>query len=343
MANLRIKVACVRNDRTSAVLDGVVKLDGVEFDPVEFHDVVSGFTSVYRGEFDVGEFSTTELIYFCSRNKSDLVGIPVFPLRSFRHSYVFCNTAANISGPKSLSGKTIGFGEWVQTAAVWVRGILAEEYGLVPAEIIYRSPAIHHWGSFEDKDQITPRDGSVIDWVDALGQNRYEFTDRQLLEGKTDALVFPRAPASMLRGDKRVKRLFENYREVEAVYFQKTRIFPIMHTLVMKRSLAEKHPDLPAKLFKLFCQAKKIGRESAKSDRSGDLVWKDYYLEEEKRLFGGDPWAYGLKQNEHVLEKLISYCYAQGIAAERVRPKDLFVPDTWELEDSDSDRESSRQ
>ncbi len=333
MANLGIKLACVRNDRTSAILDGRVKLDGVELMPVEVHDVVRGFTDVHRGEFDVGEYSTTELIYFCSRNKSDLVGIPVFPLRSFRHSFIFYNTAANISGPESLKGKTIGFGEWVQTAAVWVRGILAEEYGLVPAEMTYRSPAIHHWGSLEDKDEITPRDGSVIEWVDAEGQNRYEFTDRQLLERKTDALVFPRAPASMLRGDKRVKRLFENYREVERAYFQKTKIFPIMHTLVMKRSLAEKHPDLPAKLFKLFCQAKKIGRESTKSEWRVDLVWKSAYLEEEEQLFGGDPWAYGLKQNEHVLEKLLSYCYAQGVAATKLGPKDLFVPGTWDLEE----------
>jgi 4,5-dihydroxyphthalate decarboxylase len=108
-----------------------------------------------------------------------------------------------------------------------------------------------------------------------------------------------------------------------------------MHTLVMKRSLAAEHPDLPAQLFELFCQAKKIGRGGTKSDWRAGLVWKDSYLEEEERFFGGDPWVYGLEKNQHVLEKLIAYCYAQGVAAAQLSPKELFLPGTWDLVDSD--------
>lgn len=333
MAKPRIKLACLKYDRTSAIFNGQVKLDGVELEVVEVRDVARGFTSMFRGEFDVGEFSTTELIFSRSRNKGDLIGIPVFPMRSFRHSFIFYNTAANISGPQSLKGKRIGFGEWIQTAAVWVRGILAEEYGLSPKDMTFQSCAVHHWGNLEEKDEIKPRDGSLIEWVDFQGESRYDLTNQALVEGKIDVLVFPRAPMSFLQRNPKIERLFKNHREVELAYFKKTRIFPIMHIVVMKRSLAEKHPDLPEKLFKLFSEAKKIGREGTRSDWRVDLVWKSSYLEDEAEIFSGDPWAYGLKKNEHVLEKLISYCYNQGVAVAKVSPKDLFAPSTWELAD----------
>lgn len=332
MPNYRIKLACTEYHRTSAILNGRLKLDGVDLDLVEMRDVATGFTDVFRGEFDVGEYSTTELIFYLSRNRGDLIGIPIFPRRSFRHSFIFYNATSNINGPQSLKGKRVGCG-WVQTADVWVRGILSEEYGLAPKDVAWHGYAVHHWDEDNDTDQIQPRDGSVIRWVDTKGQNRYLLTDQDLLEGKIDALVFPRPPISVQQGDKRVKRLFDNYREVELAYYKKTRIFPIMHTMVMKRSVAERHPDLPGRLFKLFCEAERIGRESTKSHWKADLAWKDYYLEEEEKIFGGNPWAHGLKNNEHVLEKLISYCYDQGVADIKLSPKDLFVPSTWELTD----------
>lgn len=335
MAGGKIKLACVRYDRTNAILDGRVKLDGFDLDVTEIHDVAQGFTRMYNGEFDVGEFSTTELIFFRSRAKDDFLGIPVFPWRMFRHGFVFYNAAAKISGPQDLKGKKVGFGEWIQTAAIWVRGILADEYGVPLKDVLPHSPAVHHWGDLEEKDEIKPKNGAVINWLVTDPQRRYELMDEYLLARKIDALVFPRAPESVLRGDPRVKRLFENYREEELGYFKKTRIFPIMHTVVVKRSVAEKYPDLPAKLFKFFCEAKKIGRQTMKRDRGTSIVWKDAYVADEEKVFGGDPWTYGFKKNEHVLEKLISYCYDQGVAERLIQPKDLMLPSALEFAEAD--------
>jgi 4,5-dihydroxyphthalate decarboxylase len=135
-----------------------------------------------------------------------------------------------------------------------------------------------------------------------------------------------------LAADARVRPLFPDAREAEAAYFKKTGIMPIMHVLVMRRSLADRQPDLGRRLFELFCQAKDLSREWIRSIPSLTLAWKNRYLDEELGLFEGrDPWAYGLKENFASLAKFLSYCDAQGVSAREISPYDLFLPDTWEL------------
>jgi 4,5-dihydroxyphthalate decarboxylase len=336
VANYKLKLACSSYPWTNAILDGQVKLDGVDLEIVKLKDIRSGFADMHYGKFDAGEFSTTELIYYHSRGQKDLVGIPIFPWRSFRHSFIFCNVASGVDGPKSLIGKKIGC-SWIQTAAIWVRGTLAEEYGLAAKDVNWHIYGVHHWDEEGDREHVQPRDGSVIRWEETKGQNGYALVDQHLVEGKINAAIFPRPLPSILRGDQRVRRLFESFREVEADYFKKTRIFPIMHTLVLKRSLIERHPDLPKKLFDLFCESKRLGHKAMRGHWRADmqdLVWRESYFTEESALFGGDPWAYGLKKNEHVIRKLMDYCYQQGVAAVKIEPKDLFVPATLQLEDS---------
>jgi len=334
MAEYRITLACRNYDRTQAVIRGTAKADGVDLRVVESTNVPKMFGGLANGEYDVAEFSMAELVYSASREQNQLVAIPVFPLRMFRHAFIFCNTSAGIEGPESLDGKRIGFYKLAQTACVWVRGILIDEYKLSPMRTQWYTAAIHNWDDPKLTKEVNTRDGSVIRWLEGNGAELDQRPNLALVEGKIDALGGATPPRSFVEGDKRVRRLFENYRQVEEAYFKKTGIFPIMHALVARKSVVNEHPDLPEKLFHLFVQAKKSAMEWIRTEGSLSMAWSHWYLDEEKEIIGQDPWAYGLEKNSHVISKFLTYCYELGVSEKKLSPKDLFHPSTWELKDS---------
>lgn len=325
-----ITLACRNYDGTNAILRGLVRPEGIDLRVTEVNDVPKMFTAMFKGEYDVSEMSLAELVYYLSRDQCAFIGIPVFPSRIFRHSYILYNTASGISSPQSLDGKKIGSQRWVQTAAVWIRGMLAEEYGISPQRTQWYVWGIHHWqtGDLE----VRTRDGSVVHRFEWSGQDEYESSCLALLEGKVDVLLTTEnRKYSTLLDDKRVRKLFEDSTEVEAAYYRKTKIFPIMHILVARKAAIERRPDLPLKLFELFCQAKKLGRESMRAIPSLALAWKSRYLETEQDIFQGDPWAYGFEKNKPTIAKFLSYCHDQGVSARRLSPEELFIPSTWKL------------
>ena len=333
MENYKITLACRNYDGTSAIVRGVIRPAGIDLRVLEMNNTERMFRAMFRGELDVSEMSLAELVYYHSRDHCDFIGIPVFPSRLFRHGFIFCNTSSQISDPRFLNGKKIGFLRWVQTAHVWIRGMLIEEYGISPEKTGWYVSAIHHWEDGDSTGDITPRDGSVINRLHWRGEDGYERTCLALMEGGLDALAITENESyrKFLAGDRNIKRLFENYREAEASYFRKNKIIPIMHVLVAQKSVVEQHPDLPVKLFELFSESKKIGKDWLKNIPSLVMAWNNHYLEEEQEIFGEDPWAYGLEKNSPVLTKFLSYCHAQGISARNIDPRDLFVPSTWHL------------
>jgi 4,5-dihydroxyphthalate decarboxylase len=277
--------------------------------------------------------SLAEMIYYLSRDQCDFIGIPVFPSRLFRHSFMFCNETASIRGPEHLTGKKIGGLRWVQTAFIWLRGMLVDEYNLSAKDTDWYVSALHHWHENGSEEKIMPRDGSIIRHLQGEGKDEYEMSCRALVEGKIDVLMTTEnRKYDSLAEDPRVSPFFTNVREAEVGYYRKTGIIPIMHVLVARRSVVERYPELPAKVFELFCCSKKLAREWIRSVPSLNLAWKNQYLDEEQKLFEGrDPWAYGLRANLAALTKFLSYCDAQGISAKPITPYDLFVPSTWEL------------
>ena len=246
---------------------------------------------------------------------------------------MLCNASSRIRGPHDLTGRKIGGLRWVQTAFIWLRGMLAEEYQLDPKETRWYVSALHHWHENGSEENITPPDGSVIEHLTGEGSDEYEMSCNALIQGKIDLLMTSEnRKYDQLTSDPRVKPLFSDAQQAEAAYFRKTGIMPIMHVLVMRRALTERYPELPQELFDLFSKAKKLGREWVRSIPSLTMAWKNQHLEEELKIFDGrDPWAYGLKENFTTLTKFLSYCDAQGISARRISPYDLFVPSTWEL------------
>jgi len=336
MAGDPITLACRNCDGTHAIVHGQLRPQGVNLRVTEVNDVPRMFAGMFHGEYDVAEMSLAEMVYYLTRDRCDFTGIPIFTSRIFRHSFMLCNEAAGIRGPEDLAGKKIGGLRWVQTAFIWLRGMLAEEYGLSAKAARWYVSALHHWHENGLEENITPRDGSVIERLTGEGNDEYEMSCRALLDGRIDLLMTTEnRKYDLLSSHARVRPLFPNAQEAEAAYYGKTGIMPIMHVLVARRSIVEKYPDLPSQLFELFCQAKKLGREWIRSAPSSAIAWKNQYIEEERVAFGGrDPWAYGLKENFQTLAKFLAYCDAQGISARPITPHDLFPASTWKLAES---------
>jgi 4,5-dihydroxyphthalate decarboxylase len=333
MADRSITLACRNYDGTNAIIRGALRPQGIDLQVNEVNDVVKMFSGMFNGEYDVAEMSLAEMIYYLTRNQCDFIGIPVFPSRLFRHGFMLCNETAGIRGPEDLTGKKIGGLRWVQTAFIWLRGMLVDEYNLSAKDTEWYVSALHHWYEHGSDEKITPRDGSIIRHLEWKGNDDYEMSCRALVDGKIDMLMTTEnRKYDRLAGQPRIRPLFTNVREAEENYYKKTGIIPIMHVLVARRSVFERYPDLPAKLFELFSQAKKLGREWMRSVPSLNLAWMNRYVDEERALFEGrDPWAYGLKANFTALTQFLSYCDAQGISARSITPYDLFAPSTWEL------------
>jgi 4,5-dihydroxyphthalate decarboxylase len=330
-APTKIKLASRAYDGVLPILSGRMTIAGFDFEVVETEDVPGMFSAMFQGKFDISEMSLGELIYYSSRGKADFIGIPVFPSRMFRHGFIFVRKDSGVERPAQLSGKKLGFLRWVQTAAIWMRGMLAEEYGVSAKDSQWYVAAMHHWEEHDLGAAVEPRDGSVVRMIQSGGKSTSERACRALLDGEIDALGVTESQLALLQNDPSVKRLFENCREVEAEYFRRTKILPIMHVLTLQKRLAERHPELPEKLFRLYSQAKKWAQRWRRTIPSLVEAWPGDYLASEERIFQSDPWAYGLEANRHGLEKFLVYCHAQGISARAVAPEEIFHPTTIRL------------
>src|SRR5579871_3914708 len=226
------------------ILRGEVTMPGVEIRPVVDDNVARIFGRLYTGEVDAGEMSLAELVYYASREEAPFVAIPVFPSRVFRHGFLFCHTQAGIRGPSDLNGRRIGVQRWVQTAGVWVRGMLAEDYGVDPRGAQWLVAATHHW-DHETGEEIRPRDGSILQPLRLAGVSGAADAHRALIAGAVDAMGVTEVQSPQLLADPRVRRMFADYRAEEVAYYRRTGIFPIMHVLAMRRSVVDTHPELP--------------------------------------------------------------------------------------------------
>jgi 4,5-dihydroxyphthalate decarboxylase len=328
---IKIRLASRAYDGVLPVLRGQMKIPGFEFDITETEDVPGMFAGMFKGQFDVAEMSLGELIYYTSRNKADFIAVPVFPSRMFRHGFIFIRKDSAVDGPADLNGRKIGFLRWVQTAAIWMRGMLVDEYGVSAKNSEWYVAAMHHWDDQDPGATVEPRDGSVIRMIQNSGRSTTERACRALLDRQVDALGVTESQLVTLLADNSVRRLFENSREVEANYFHKTKILPIMHVLALQKRVVESHPDLPEKLFRLYADAKRWAQCWRRGIPSLVEAWPNHYLAEEQKIFESDPWAYGLEANRHVLEKFLVYCDAQGITGRKLAAEEIFCPSTIKL------------
>lgn len=325
--DIPITIACGDYDRVRAIKDGRVKVEGcdVTFLPLEPEEVF--FRAFRYAEFDVCELSFSSFLRVTSQNKADYVGIPAFVSRVFRHNAIYIRTDRGIEKPEDLRGKLVGLPEYQMTAPVWMRGMLEDEYGVRPDEIHWRSGGQEEAG----RDERTPL--TLDNGVDLQPIPEDRTLSEMFAAGELDALMTARAPSPFVRGEPNIARLFPDYRAVEKAYYEKTKLFPIMHLMGVKKELAEQYPWLPGSLYKAFVQARDIAYDEVREITALliTLPWVEAEALETMALMGEDYWRYGVKESAHEIEALTRYSYDQGLSERKLTAEDLFAPSTFEI------------
>lgn len=327
MKTLELSLGCCNYDRTRAIFDGRVGIEGCTVVPIALEPEET-FHRVFQGqEFDICEMSLSSHTLNIARGTNKYVAVPAFLSRAFRHSGIYIRTDRGIRLPADLRGKQVGIPEYQITANVWIRGMLLDEYGIHPREILWRRGGLEQPGRRERSPISLPADIAVQQVPDDASLS-------QMLEaGALDAVFSAKAPSCHSRGAANVGRLFPDYRAVEQDYFARTRLFPPMHVVGIRKSLVEQHPWLPVSVYKAFAQAKALAIEELQQigHFATTLPWGVAELEATRKLMGEDYWSYGLAANAHALETFVRYHHEQGISPRLVKPEELFAPSALDL------------
>ncbi|MBI3076084.1 MAG: ABC transporter substrate-binding protein, partial [Deltaproteobacteria bacterium] len=280
------------------------------------------FARMYKHrEFDAAEMGLTFYLILVARGEAPFTAIPVFPSRMFRHGFIFVHTRAGIRDPRELEGKRIGVPEYRQTAAVWIRGMLQHEYGVNPAKVRWVEGGLE---TPRRSDELSILPGNDIS-VEVLNE-RASLNDL-LLRGELDGFLGARVPSCFGRSPD-IQRLFPDYRAAERAYYEKTRLFPIMHTLVIRNDLLRDEPWVAQSLYQACCRAKALCWQELQFTGAARVMlpWLIADLEEARAVLGEDPWPYGVKANRHALEAVAGYLVEQGLAPRPVAVDELFPP-----------------
>jgi 4,5-dihydroxyphthalate decarboxylase len=325
MSKLGLSIAVGDYDRTRPVADGSVQIDGV--DPIVM--LLSPEEIFFRAfrfqDFDVCELSLSSFTVKTAQNDCPYAGIPVFPSRAFRHTSIYVRTD-RIKRPEDLKGRRVGVPEYQLTAIVWARAVLEDDYGVKPSDIAWVRGGIDQPGRPEKIKIALPPDIVIED----APEN--ETISSLLAKGEIDGFIAPRPPHGG-RSIPNVGWLFANPAAVAQDYYKRTGIFPIMHILGVRKSLARDHPWLPATLLKAFEQAKAaaLTKLSDTSATKVTLPFVEESLKQARDLMGQDFWSYGVAQNRKTLEAFLRHHHAQGLSSRLVAVEELFHPSTFEV------------
>ena len=321
MTRLRLSLACWDYDRTRALIDGTVQPNGIDLVNVVLPPMET-FTRMLRfNEFHISEMSLASYTILKAQGKNPFIAIPVFLSRFFRHSCIYIHTGAHIRRPEDLIGKRIGVPQYQFTAAVFARGMLHHDYGVTPESVHWL------WGGQEEPNSSNATSFTLPDHIrlDLIPSGK---TLSQMLEnGEIDALITPFFPSPFLHGSPKVKRLFEDHKTVEADYFRRTRIFPIMHTVVIRNGVLAENPWVAPSLYKAFAEAKaRAEHELYETDALKVMLpWMLDAVEETWSMMGHDFWPYGIESNRVTLNALIQYLVEQGLIEHAIPLEELFV------------------
>lgn len=326
MPDIPLSLALSYYDHVSDLLRGRVRPEGIELTPIELPVEEIFFRMVKFAEWDVCEFSFAKYVSLVGAGSPAFRAIPVFPSRVFRQSAFYVAPRAGIAAPCDLVGRRVGIPEWAQTAGVYARGYLQHQCGVPLDKIHWVQAGVNEPGR-QEKVELALPGGVSVERVPDRALND------MLLAGEIDGMISAHEPRAFVAGDPRIARLWPDYRAVEEAYYRETRIFPIMHVVVIRSDKLEHFPWIARNLFKAF--------EEAKANSLHELVrlttsrlpfaWAQHTALEAKRLFGEDYWPYGIEPNRPTLEAFLQYCHEQGVTQRGVKVEDLF---SEELRDS---------
>ncbi|MGE0737128.1 MAG: ABC transporter substrate-binding protein [Alphaproteobacteria bacterium] len=324
--SLPISIACWDYDRVRALTTGAVAIEGCAPNFITLGPEEVFFRAFRHHEFDVTELSFSSYTLATSRGNCPYTAIPVFISRVFRHSGIYIRTDRGIKSAADLKGKTIGVPEYQMTAAVWIRGILEDMYGVPTRDVHWRSGGLEEPGRHEKIELNLSKEIDVKPIPDGATLNA------MFERGELDAVTTPRAPSCYVNGAPHIARLFPNFRDAEKEYFRKTGIFPIMHVIGIRKTLVEKNPWLAASLFKAFSQAKAacMPNLTEVAALKISLPWVAQEAEETMAVMGKDFWPYGVPANRKTLDAFVRYHHTQGLSDRQMRLDELFVASTLE-------------
>lgn len=318
---LRLTCACWSYDRTSALQTGAISPKDITLDYVALPPEQTFLKQLRDKEFDVSEMSLSAYITARTKGDDEFLALPIFPSRIFRHSAIYVNPSAGIRKPDDLRGKRVGVGFYQMTAAVWARGLLNDEYGVAAKDI--------EWITGPGGRQASATASAVDQLQDLVAGTRQPVPPLEMMleRGELDGLVTVHIPQALINGTGAVKRLFENYAAVEQDYFRRTRIFPIMHTLVVRRRIYESHPWIASSLLEAFTEAKRYAERRLYDTNALAVMLPSLIsaVEGTRALMGNDYWPYGVKSNETVLSTFIRYLHEQEIVQRPITLDGLFV------------------
>ena len=328
MFNPKLNVAFWEYDRTRALADGRVKINGAD---ATFHSapiVTMIFEGVVKGKFDISELGMTYFLRTFKDGESPFVAIPVFPNRCFRHSAIYINKASGITKPEDLNGKKIGeLALYSHDAGIIPKGILMDEYGFKPETCEWIIGGLD-WPM--NPIEFVPDTHPANVKVSNIAKGKE--LGAMLESGEIDALISADNPKCILEHSSKVRRLFEDYPTVEREYYRRTGIFPIMHTVVIRRDLLAKHPELARNVYKGFCYAKEAASQEYQHakifNNMGTMFpWFSSLIDQDISLLGQDWWPYGMGPNRRAVELILRYHYEQGVTDRLFTIEDLFVAD----------------
>ncbi|MFE2179231.1 4,5-dihydroxyphthalate decarboxylase [Streptomyces sp. NPDC059455] len=328
MTDIPLRVGVAKYDNTSALFDGSVRINGAEatFESLGIVSEIFEETVRNRG-FDVAELGLTFYLRTLEMPDPEYMAIPVFPNRHFRHSAIYVNASSGIDKPEDLIGKTIGeFATYGHDAGIWPKGILADDYGVTPDQSRWVVGGTNWYQQpFDFIPFLHPSDVEVTTTPEGTT------LDRMLVAGEIDALITAIVPQSVMAGSELVRPLFPDAEAVEREYFARTGIYPIMHTVVIRRRLLAEHPGLEHAVFQAFCESRDAavnryegyGRMGQQSDYM--VPWLDHLYERNRKLLGEGSWKHGLAANRKTIDTFLRYTYEQGLSKTRLTCEDIFI------------------
>lgn len=326
MTRLPLSLACWNYDRTQALAQGTVQPDGIDLN-LQILEVEETFFRMLRHrEFDAAEMSLSSYCVSLSRSNPAFIALPVFPSRMFRHGCIFVSAKSGIERPQDLVGKRIGVPEYQMTAPVWIRGVLADEYGVDPASVTYFTGGEEQPGREEKLKLDLPERFKVV----PIGPD--QTLSQMLADGEIDALHTARIPSTFYTRPDKVRRLFPDFVSVEQDYFRRTALFPIMHVVALRRDVYQANRWIARALFKAFveAQARVYDELRVTASLKTMLPWQVAAVEQATSLMGPDWWPYGVERNRAVLDTFLRYHHEQGLSPRRLAVEELFAEECFD-------------
>src|SRR5947209_13346093 len=317
MPDVPITVASGDYDRTRALREGTVGIAGcaVTYSTVEANALF--IRNLKNQEFDVSEMSFSTYITLKDRGAHHYTAVPVFLSRAFRHSAIFVRSD-RVASPADLKGKRVGTPEYFTTMLVWMRGLLADEYGIKPSDLRWRIGGLEQPAAEAALEPVGGLDIEAIPPGKTLSG--------MLASGEIDALFSARPPSCFLRGE--AVRLFPDYRTAEQAYFRKSGVYPVMHAVGIRNALLAANPWLAEHIFAAFSKAKDVAVADFEKLAAFaiTLPWIEAEYRATQAVLGTDVWPYGIEPNRRAVETLCRYLHEQGFTRRRMALEELFAP-----------------